>query len=341
MQLPFSTRCTVAAKVMRPSIATHCALGAAALIAFAAPAAAQQNYPNRPIRFLVPNAPGGATSLAARLIGDKLTTAWGQQLIIDNRPGGNNIVAGETLQRSAPDGYTILLVTAGHVINPTLHPHPQYKEFLNFPAVATLVSTEYILAVNASVPAKNVKEFIALAKAKPGQLNAAVSNTGGIQHLALEYFNVLAGVKLQAIPYKGGGPGMTDLVGGQVQLAFNNTLTFLPHVRSGKIRLLGVGGESRLSILPDLPTFAEQGLPGYSVKNWFGVVVPPRTPRPIIDKLAGEIMRSQALPDFKERLAEQGVEPFVNGPDQFAALIKTEFVKYAKVIKAANIKLEP
>ncbi|HET7158721.1 MAG TPA: tripartite tricarboxylate transporter substrate-binding protein, partial [Burkholderiales bacterium] len=176
---------------------------AAALIVFAASAAAQQNYPNRPIRFLVPNAPGGATSIAARLTGDKLTTAWGHQVIIDNRPGGNTIVAGEALQRSAPDGQTILLVTAALVINPILHPNPQYDEFLKFLPVATLVSTEYILVVNASIPATNLKEFVALAKSKPGQLNAAVSNTGGIQHLALEYFNVLAGVKLQAIPYKG------------------------------------------------------------------------------------------------------------------------------------------
>ena len=203
------------------------------------------------------------------------------------------------------------------------------------------MSTEYILVVNASVPVNNVKEFIALAKAKPGQLNAAVSNTGGIQHLALEYFNVLAGVKLQAIPYKGGGPGMTDLIGGQVQLAFNNTLTLMPHLKSGKIRALGVGGDSRISVFPQLPTFAEQGLPGYSVKNWFGVVAPPRTPKPIIDKLGGEIIKIQGLPDFREKLADQGVEPFVNGPDKFAAFIKTESAKFAKIIKGANIKLDP
>jgi tripartite-type tricarboxylate transporter receptor subunit TctC len=316
-------------------------LGAAALMAFAASASAQQNYPNRPIRFIVPNAPGGATSVAARLVGDKLTQAWGQQVIIDNRPGGNNIVAGEAMQRAAPDGQTIQLVTAAHVINPFMHPSPQYDAFLQFPPVATLVSTEYILVVNASVPANNLKEFIALAKSKPGQLNAAVSNAGGIQHLALEYFNVLAGVKLAAIPYKGGGPGMTDLVGGQVQVAFNNTLTLLPHIRSGKIRPIGVGGESRLAILPQLPTFAEQGLPGYSVKNWFGVVAPPKTPTAIIDKLAGEIIRIQATPDFREKLGEQGVEPFVNGPEKFAAFMKSELAKYARIIKAANIKLEP
>ncbi|MPZ47528.1 MAG: tripartite tricarboxylate transporter substrate binding protein [Betaproteobacteria bacterium] len=320
---------------------TRLLLGLGALAAFSAAATAQPNYPDRPIRFIVPNAPGGSTSVAARLVGEKLTTSWNEQVIIDNRPGGNNIVAGELLQRSAPDGQTILLVTAAHVINPIVHPEKaQYKTFLGFPPVATLVSTNYILVVNAAVPASNLKELIALAKSKPGELNAAVSNAGGIQHLALEYFNVLAGVKIQAIPYKGGGPGITDLIGGQVQLAFNNTLTLLPHIRSGKIRALGVGGDERNPVLPQLPTFAELGLPGYSVKNWFGVVVPPRTPKEIVDKLAGEIIRVQGMADFKQKLGVQGVEPFVNGPEQFAALIKTESAKYAKIIKAANIKLE-
>ncbi len=316
-------------------------LGVTMLAALPAAALAQQNYPNRPIRFIVPNAPGGSTSVAARLMGEKLTASWNEQVIVDNRPGGNNIVAGEALQRSAPDGQTILLVTAAHVINPILHPDkPQYDAFLRFPPVATLVSTNYILVVNAAVPAGNLKELITLAKSRPGQLNAAVSNTGGIQHLALEYFNVLAGVKIQAIPYKGGGPGITDLVGGQVQVAFNNTLTLLPHIRSGKIRALGVGGDERIPILPQLPTFAELGLAGYSVKNWFGVVVPTHTPREIVAKLAGEIIRIQGMTDFKEKLAVLGVEPFVNGPQPFAALIRSESLKYAKIIKAANIKLE-
>lgn len=310
------------------------------LAALAAPALAQQNYPNRPIRFIVPNAPGGATSLVARLVGDKLTHAWGQQVIIDNRPGGNNIVAGETLLRSLSDGHSMQLVTAAHVINPTAHANPLYKEFLDFLPVATLVSTEYMLVVNAAVPASNLKEFVALAKARPGQLNAAVSNVGGIQHLALEVFNVLAGVKLVAVPYRGGGPGTADLIGGQVQLAFNNTLNMLPHIKSGKLKAIGVGGESRLAVLPQLPTFAEQGLPGYHVKNWFGVVVPARTPRDIINKLAGEIIKIQAMADFREKLALQGVEPFVNGPEPFAALLKAEFAAFARVIKAANIKLE-
>jgi tripartite-type tricarboxylate transporter receptor subunit TctC len=311
----------------------------AALAAAATASHAEAPYPGRPVRFIVPNAPGGSTSIVARLIGDRLTAAWGQQVIIDNRPGGNNIVAGETLQRASPDGHTMALVTAAHAINPIVSTRPQYAAFLDFPAVATLVTTDYILVVNSALPANNVKEFIALAKARPGQLNAAVSNTGGIQHLALEYFNVLAGVKVQAIPYKGGGPGMTDLVGGQVQLAFNNILTVAPHIKSGRIKALGIGGESRLAVLPQVPTFTEQGLPGFTVKNWMGVVVPVRTPRPIIDRLAGDIIKAQSLPDLREKLGAQGVAPFVNGPEPFTAFIKAQSTMFAKVIKAANIQL--
>jgi tripartite-type tricarboxylate transporter receptor subunit TctC len=249
-------------------------------------------------------------------------------------------VAGEVLQRAAPDGHTILLVTAAHSINPLLHSNPKYKQFLEFPAVATLVSTNYLLVVNAALPVKDLKDFIALAKSRPGQLNGAVSNTGGIQHLALEMFNVVAGVKLQAIPYKGGGPGMTDLIGGQVQLAFNNSITTMPHIKNGKIRPLGIGGESRLPVLPDVPTFAEAGISGYDVKNWFGVVVPMQTPSRIVEALAREIAKIQNSDDFKAKLSTQGVDPFVNGPDAFAALIKREMEKYARIIKAANIKLE-
>lgn len=318
------------------------AAGLLCAVAFgaSAPSWAQQNFPNRPMRIVVPNAPGGSTSAVARLLGEQLTLSWGQQVIIDNRPGGNNIVAGESAQRSAPDGHTLLFVTAAHAINPLLHSNPQYKAFLEFPPVATLVSTDYLLVVNAGVPANNLKEFIALAKTKPGQLNGAVSNTGGIQHLALEMFNVLADVKLQAVPYKGGGPGMIDLIGGQVQLAFNNSITVMPHLKSGKIKALGIGGEKRLSVLPNVPTFAEQGLQGYSVRNWFGIVVPVKTPKPVIDKLVAEITKAQASQEFKDKLALQGVEPFVNGPQAFDAFIKAEIAKYAKIIKAANVKVD-
>jgi tripartite-type tricarboxylate transporter receptor subunit TctC len=315
-------------------------LAAGALMALAHPAAAQPTFPTKPIRFILPNAPGGSNDVVARLLGERMTANWGQPVIVDSRPGGNNVIAAEALLKSTPDGHTILLVTAAHVINPLLFPKLPYDAIKDFAPVATLVGTDYLLVLNAGVPANNLNEFIALAKAKPGQLNAAGSNTGGIQHLALEMFNMLAGVKLQHVPYKGGGPGMIDLVGGQVQLAFNNAITVSPHIRSGKIKAIAVGGESRLSVLPQVPTFTEAGLPGFNVKNWFGVVAPLRTPKDTIQKIANEIARIQATPDFREKLAIQGVQPFISGPEAFAAFLKAELDKYGRIVRAANIKIE-
>jgi tripartite-type tricarboxylate transporter receptor subunit TctC len=314
---------------------------AGVFIALVGSALAQQAYPHKPIRFILPNAPGGSNDVVARLVGEKLTASWEQPVIIDSRPGGNNVIAAEALLKATPDGHTILLITAAHAINPLLFPKQPYDPIKDFAPVATLVSTDYILVLNAAVPANNLREFIALAKTKPGQLNAAGSNTGGIQHLALELFNMLAGVKLQHVPYKGGGPGMIDLVGGQVQLAFNNAITVMPHVRSGKLKAIGVGGDTRLSVLPQVPTFTEAGLPGFNAKNWFGVVAPARTPKEVVYKLANEIAKIQAMPDFKEKLAAQGVAPYVTGPEPFAEFIKAEIVKYAKIIKVANIKIAP
>ena len=325
---------------MKRSLHAKHALSALALLFAADTAVAQASYPNRPIRFIVGNAPGGSTSYVARLVGDGLTASWGQQVVVDNRAGGDGVIAAEALQRASPDGHTIALVTASHVIRPILHPNQVYDAFINeFVPVATLVSTDYILVLNAAVAAADLKAFLAMAKAKPSYFKAAVSNIGGTNHLALEMFNVLAGTRIKAIPYRGGGPGMTALIGGEVALAFNNAITVLPHIKSGKLKALGVGGSERLTSLPNVPTFAEAGLPGYNAKNWFGVVAPGRTPQVVVHRLAGEILKIQATPAFKDRLATQGVQPFVSGPDQFAAFIKSEFATYAKVIEAANVKL--
>ena len=313
---------------------------AALLAAAATPAVAQQVYPSKPIRFILPNAPGGSNSVVARLFSEKMIADWGQPVIVDNRPGGNNVIAAEALMRANPDGHTILLVTAAHAINPLVFPDQPYDPIRDFAPVATLVSTQYILVINATVPANNLREFIALAKSKPGQLNGAGASAGGIQHLALELFNVLAGVKLNYVPYKGGGPGMTDVIGGHVQLTFNNSINVVPHVKSGKLKALAIGGEARSPVLPQVPTFTEAGLPGFDVRNWFGVVAPVRTPKDIVDKLANEIARIQAMPDIREKLSSQGVEPFVSGPRQFEALIKSEMLKYGKLIKTANIRIE-
>jgi len=302
--------------------------------------AAEIAYPNRPLRFIVGNAPGGSTSLVARMVGDGLAASMGHQVVIDNRAGGDGMIASEALRRASPDGHTLLLATAAMTIRPSLHANPAYDDFVReFVPVAALVSTDYVLVLNPSVPVNGLKDFIALAKTRAGYLKGATSNLGGSNHLALELFNVLAGIKITAVPYKGGGPGMTALLGGEVSCAFNNALTLLPHLKSGKLKALGVGGAERLASLPQVPTFTEQGLPGYSARNWFGVVLPPKTPRAIVDKLAGEIARIQASAAFKERLALYGVEPFVLGPDALRAFIQAEVAKYAKVVKAANLKV--
>lgn len=318
---------------------TQSLLAATVLVTLAIPSIAQPAFPRKPIRFILPNAPGGSNDVVARIIGEKMTASWGQTVVVDSRPGGNNVIAAEALMRSTPDGHTILMITAAHAINPLLLPNQPYDAIKDFTPVATLVGTQYILVLNAAVPANNLREFIALAKSRPGQLNAAGSNTGGIQHLALELFNMLAGVKLQHVPYKGGGPGMIDLVAGQVQLAFNNAITVTPHVRSGKIKAVGVSGDSRLPVLPHVPTFAEGGLPAFNARNWFGVVAPARTPQDVVHKIANEIAKIQAMPDVREKFALQGVEIFTSGPASFAEFIKSEIAHYAKIIKAASIKI--
>lgn len=306
-------------------------LAAAAYSAFA-----QLTYPNKPIRFILPYAAGGNTSLLARLIGQKMTENWGQQLIVDNRAGGNTIIGTEALAKSPPDGYTILMTTATHTI---LSPVP-YDPINDFAPVATLTSSEKVLVIHPSLPANNLREFIALAKSRPGQLNFSSPGAGGVQHLAGELFNLIAGVKLQHIPYKGGGQAVTDLIGGQVQLSFQNSIAVLGHVRTGKLRAIAVSGETRLPSLPQVPTFAEAGLPGFGVNTWFGILAPARTPREIIDKLATEFARILNLPDIREKLAALEMYPLVSTPDQFAALMKADMAKYAKVIKAANIELQ-
>ena len=310
------------------------------LMAFAGTAAAQQTYPNKPIRCIVPYAAGGGASNMARFIGQKLTESWGQQLLVDNRPGGNSIIGSEVLVRSPPDGYTIMLTAGSHTTNPSLIPYLPYDAIKDFAPVATVTNSENVLVLNLSVPANNLQEFIALAKSRPGLLNYAAVGTGGPQHLAAELFSSMTGVRMQHIPYKGAAQTFTDLIGGQVQLLFSNPLNAIPHIKTGQLKAIAVTGETRLSALPQVPTFAEAGLPGFGMKNWNGILAPAGTPKEIIDKLSAEIAKILVMPDIKEKLASQGVDPFISTPEQFAALLKAEMVRYAKVIKAGNIKME-
>jgi tripartite-type tricarboxylate transporter receptor subunit TctC len=302
-------------------------------------AVAAQPYPNKPIRFIVPYAPGGSTDLLARLIGPRVTESWGQPVIVDNRPGGNTIIGTQALTKAAPDGYTILMMAIAHTIVPNLLPTP-YDPIRDFTPVATVGRGELVLVLHPSVPANNLQDLVALARSKPGQLNYASASTGGPLHLAGELFNMLAGVKTQHIAYKGGGPAMTDLLGGHVQMMFSPPPESIPHIRSGKLKAIAVSGNSRSTALPQVPTFAEAGMPGFTAKNWFGVLAPAGTPKPIVDKLSAELARILALPDIREKLLSQGMDPYISTPEQFAALLKSDLALYAKIIKSANIKLE-
>jgi len=321
------------------SIARAPWLLALAALFISAPAVAQQTYPNKPIRFIIPFAPGGSTSILGRLVGDRLTKSWGQPVIVDNRPGGGTVIGTQVVAKSPADGYTLLMATATHVVHPWLNTTP-YDAVEDFAAVATLSRSEYLLTINPAVPAMNVKEFITYAKSKPGQLNFSSPGNGGLGHLSGELFNLVAGVKLQHIPYKGSAPAITDLLGGQVQASFVTPIGVLSHVQAGKLRALAITGKSRLESLPQVPTFTEAGLAGFDVTVWFGVLMLGGTPRDIIGKLNGEINAFLAVPEVKANLASQGMAPFVSTPEQFAALMKADSAMYGKVIKAANIKPE-
>ncbi len=303
-------------------------------------ALAQASYPTKPIRFISPYAPGGSTTAVARAVGQKLTESWGLQVIVDNRSGGNTIIGTEILARATPDGYTIIMTTNTHLILPSLYPKLPYDPIKDFAPVGNVYRSEFVLVINASVPANTLQELIALAKSRPGQLNYATTGAGGSGHLANELMNILAGIKTQHIPYKGAGPALLDLIGGQVQIFINNPLTVIPHIKSGKIKAMAVTGETRVPALPQVPTFTEAGLPGLDVSPWFCVLAPAGTPKAIIGKLSTEIAKIVAMPDFQEFLARQGMNPFSSTPEQLGALMKTEMAKWAKVIKAANIRLD-
>ena len=312
---------------------------AASALLYSALAQAQTHYPAKPLRLIVPFVPGGSTTIVARLIGQKLTDAWGQQVVVDNRGGGNTIIGSDAMVKAAPDGYTILHVTSTHVINPSLLKTP-YDAVKDFAPVATMVATETLLVVNPLLPANNLQELIALAKAKPGHLNFASSGSGTTNHLAIELFSIMAGIKMQHIPHKGAGPAVTDLIAGQVQVFTNNALPLTPFVKSGRIRALAVSGETRLLSLPDVPTFTQAGLPGFDVKSWQGILAPAKTPPAVIDKLSREIGRILRAPEVRDTLLVMGADPLVSTPQQFSALIKADLVKYAKLIKDAKIRLE-
>jgi tripartite-type tricarboxylate transporter receptor subunit TctC len=315
-------------------------LAAACALACVAPVAAQ-TYPSKPVRLVVPFVPGGSTDLVARLLAQKLGEAWSQQVLVENRPGAGGNVGVEFVAKSAPDGYTLVF---GHVgtfgFGPSLYPRLPYDPVADFAPVILFASVPNMIAVHPALPAKTVKELIALARARPGQLNYGSSGNGSASHLATEYFKLLSRTDMLAIAYKGTGPLVTDLIAGQTQLTITGVPPLAPHVQSGRLRGIAVANEQRVPMLPDMPTAIESGLPGYVVTTWFGPLAPARTPREIVVKMNAELMKVLQRADVKERFRAEGIDAIGGTPEQFGAYIKDEIARWAKVVKAANIRPE-
>jgi tripartite-type tricarboxylate transporter receptor subunit TctC len=296
-------------------------------------------YPVRPIRMIVGFAPGGGTDLTARPVAQKLSELLGQQVIVENRPGAAGNIATEQVVKAPPDGYTLLMGTiAALAINPSLYGNLRFDPETDLAPVIQVVDATNVLALHPSVPASSVKELIALAREK--SLSAGSSGIGATGHLSIELFNLMAGVRLVHVPYKGGGPAMADLVGGQVNLIFATTASAIPHLKSGRIKGIAVTTAKRSALLPDLPTISESGLAGFDANNWYGLVVPAKTPRAIIDQLNAEVTKILNMPDVKTTLFNQGLDPAPGTPEQFGAYIRSERAKWAKVIKASGAKAE-
>ncbi len=316
----------------------------AALLALAmiagGPAQAQAPWPGKPVRIIVPYPPGGSVDPVARMIAQKLTDMWGQQVIVDNRPGASTIIGTDALAKSPPDGYTFLITASTHVSNPLLFANLPYDSFKDFAPVATLYKADFVLVVNPSIKANSLQEFIAEAKAKPNQISYASAGAGNANHMAGELFSIMTGTKMLHVPYKGGGPLLTDLLSNQVQLYFAVPITVIPYLQSGKLKALATTSEARLPLMPGVPTFAEAGLPGFGMKSWLGVLAPAATPKEIVHKASEDIARVLAMPDVREKLQSQGQTPYISTPEQFATIMKDDMAEFARVIKAANIRID-
>jgi tripartite-type tricarboxylate transporter receptor subunit TctC len=302
--------------------------------------AAQANYPSKPIRFVVPYPPGGFTDILARLIGQKLTQSMGQPVVVENRGGGGSTIGSDIVAKSAPDGYTILMVGPDLAINESLFSKLPYSAVRDFAPVSMAAWGPLVLVVHSSVPAKSVQELVAFAKSQPGQINYASGGNGTGSHLTMELFKTTAGINMVHIPYKGNGPAVNDLIGGQVSVMFLQMAVAKPYITAGNLRALAIPSPRRSSAMPELPIFAEAGFPGFDVAPWFGVVAPAKTPDTIVSKLSAEIGKVMRLPDVKRKLSEQGAEPVGNTPKEFSAFIAAEIPRWAKVVKESHARLD-
>jgi tripartite-type tricarboxylate transporter receptor subunit TctC len=318
------------------------ACAAAALVLWVAMdvAGAQATYPSRTIRLISPNPPGGGTTLLGRLIGQKLTDSWGQWILLDNRPGAHGMIGGSALLKAAPDGHTLMVMTTTHIITPLLVPAP-YDPIKDFTPVSSLTRSVNIVVVHPAVPAHTIQELIALEKSKPGSLNYGTSGSGTTSHLSGELLSIVTGTKIQHVPYKGSGPAVTDLLGGQIQFMFAASAAVLPFIHDGKLRALATTGKARLPALPNVPTIAEAGYTSFSaLDGWYGILAPPRTPRAIVDKWSTELARILALPDIVEKIVAQGMEPLAVSPEEFRSMMAATRDTAAKIIKTAKVKID-
>lgn len=315
-------------------------LAAVAVLASLCATAFAQNYPARPIRMILGFAPGGSTDLVARVVAQKMSESWGQQVVVDNRPGANGIIGADLVAKANADGYSLLLSSIGPMaINASLYKMP-YDIVADFAPVTYTGNVTNLLVVHPSVAATNVKELIALAKAQPGKLTFGSSGTGGAPHMAVELFRILAKVSVTHVPYKGGGPAMADLVGGQISGSFASMPSSIPFVRAGKLRALAVTAPKRSPVEPTVPTISEAGIPGFSVLDWQGLFTTGKTPPAVVNKLNAEVVRILALPDVVEKLAVAGVEIQTSTPKEWGEFVKSEIAKWSKVVKEAGVKVE-
>jgi tripartite-type tricarboxylate transporter receptor subunit TctC len=316
----------------------HAVMLTAALISTGTTSALAQNYPTRPIRLVVASSPGGASDILARTLAQKMTEDLGQQVVVDNRGGASGVIGTDIVAKAVPDGYTLLIIQPSLTINPSMIRKLPYDTIKDFTPVSLVVDAAQIMTCNPSVAAKSVKELIALAKAKPGTLNFGSPGVGTSPHLTAELFKLQAGVDMPQVLFKGSGPAFISLISGEVQVKLSTVISAMPHVKSGKVRALGVTTKKRVAIFPDVPTIAESALPEFDTSQWFGILGPARLPPAIVKRLNTSLSRATADPQVKERLVGQGVEVVNSTPEEFAAVIKRELTQWAKVIKAAGIQ---
>ena len=326
---------------MKPRVMLLRAFIAAGLAMLSAYSWAQSGYPDKPIRIVSPFAPGGTNDYLARIVGRLLSEKWSQTVVVDNRAGAGGNIGAEAVARAAPDGYTLLMGSiTTHAINPALYAKLPFNAQRDFASVSGVAATQTVLVVHPSVPAKTVRDLVALAKSRPQSLHYGSAGNGSISHMAMELFSYTTGARLTHVPYKGEGQAAVDVMSGQIEVMFPNMPTVLGIVRAGKLRAIAVGGKQRSLLLPEIPTVAEAGVPGYEMTGWFGLFSPAGVPREVLVRINAEVTQGLQRPDIKDLLAKQGAEPVPGSVDQFTAFVREELAKWAKVVKASGLKLE-